>query len=242
MQYQTLGSETFPLVTISLDRGERVQIASGAMVYHNDGVELAGDLNANGSKGFVGMLKAAARSMTSGESFFITTATGTQSGGELGIAPGNPGAIRALALHDDSQWCLNTGAFLAGDADTSYHMIRQRIGRALFGGTGGLFVMQTSGKGTMLISAYGDLLAIDLDGSYDYVIDNMYVVAWQTSLQYSIEVASGLFGFTTGEGLVNRFTGRGRVYIQTRNISALADLVTPYIATKTRTLNATGDN
>lgn len=111
-------------------------------------------------------------------------------------------------------------------------MIRQHVGKALFGGTGGLFVMQTSGTGTMLVSAYGDLLAIDLDGSRDYVIDNTHVVAWQTSLHYSIEVASGTFGFTTGEGLVNRFTGRGRIYIQTRNIEALANMVSPYIATK----------
>lgn len=232
MEYQTLGSGTFPLVTIHLNGGDSVQIESGAMVYHNGGVALSGRMNANGSKGLGGMLKAAARSMTSGESFFITTASGTEQGGELGIAPGNPGAIQALALHDDLQWCLNTGAFLTGDAGTSYQMIRQHVGKALFGGTGGLFVMQTSGTGTMLVSAYGDLLAIDLDGSRDYVIDNTHVVAWQTSLHYSIEVASGTFGFTTGEGLVNRFTGRGRIYIQTRNIEALANMVSPYIATK----------
>lgn len=232
MQYQTLGSSTCPLVTICLDHGDSVKIESGAMVYHNGGVELSGGMNANGSKGLGGMLKAAARSMTSGESFFITTAKGTQQGGEIGIAPNNPGAIQALDLHDDSQWCLNTGAFLAGDASASYQMIRQHVGKALFGGTGGFFVMQTSGTGTMLVSAYGDLLVIDLDGSQDYVIDNTHVVAWQTSLQYSIEVASGMFGFTTGEGLVNRFTGRGRVYIQTRNIEALANMVFPYIKAK----------
>jgi len=33
---------------------------------------------------------------------------------------------------------------------------------------------------------------------------------------------SGTFGFTTGEGLVNRFMGEGKVYIQTRNLSSLA--------------------
>ena len=139
MQYQTLGNSTVPLVTINLDHGDSVKIESGAMVYHNDNVELSGGMNANGSKGLGGMLKAAARSMTGGESFFITTAKGTQQGGELGIAPGNPGAIQALDLHDDSQWYLNTGAFLAGDAGISYQMVHQHIGVALFGGTGGLY-------------------------------------------------------------------------------------------------------
>ena len=232
MEYKQLGSGTFPLVAISLDRGDQVQIESGAMVYHNGGVELSGRMNADGATGLGGMLKAAARSMTSGESFFITTATGTTQGGELGIAPGNPGAIKALELQGVEQWCLNTGAFLAGDSTTSYQMIRQHVGKALFGGTGGLFVMQTSGTGTMLVSAYGDLLAIDLDGSHDYVIDNTHVIAWQSSLTYSLEIASGTFGFTTGEGVVNRFTGRGRVYLQTRNVEALAQLVKPYLPTQ----------
>ncbi|MEI3148214.1 MAG: AIM24 family protein [Merdibacter sp.] len=48
-------------------------------------------------------------------------------------------------------------------------------------------------------------------------------MAWDASLDYSIRVASGTFGFTSGEGLVNEFNGNGKVYIQTRNIHNLAD-------------------
>ena len=53
------------------------------------------------------------------------------------------------------------------------------------------------------------------------------MVAWDADLEYHIEVASGMFGFTTGEGLVNTFTGSGRVYIQTRNLANLAQRCTP---------------
>ncbi len=232
MRYTTQGSDTFPMIVLTLDRGESVQIESGAMIYHNGNVELAGKMNSNGKKGLGGLLSAVGRSMTSGESFFITTATGTNAGGELGIAPANPGAIRALTLDAQHQWCLNTGAFLAGDSTTGYQMIAQHVGGALFGGTGGFFIMQTSGSGTMLVSAYGDMVAVDLDGSHDYVVDNSHVVAWADTLTYHIEAASGVFGFTTGEGLVNRFSGRGRVYIQTRNIEALAKLIVPYVPSK----------
>ena len=38
-----------------------------------------------------------------------------------------------------------------------------------------------------------------------------------------------MIGFTTGEGLVNTFTGNGRVYIQTRNIGNLAQALHPYL-------------
>ena len=37
------------------------------------------------------------------------------------------------------------------------------------------------------------------------------MVAWDASLNYDIHVASGIFGFTTGEGIVNEFHGSGTV-------------------------------
>lgn len=232
MNYELKGNVPFPIALLHLDRGESAQLEAGAMIYHNGRVTLEGHMNSNGKTGLGGMLSALGRSMTSGESFFITTATATASGAELAIAPGNPGVIQALPLDGDHQWCLNTGAFLAMDSTAGYSMIRQKAGRALFGGTGGFFIMATTGTGTMLVSAYGDLLPVDLDGTTDYVIDNNHVVAWESTLDYSIEIASGTFGFTTGEGLVNHFTGRGRVYLQTRNVEALANLVKPYLPNK----------
>ena len=103
---------------------------------------------------------------------------------------------------------------------------------ALFGGTGGLFVMKTQGSGKMLISGYGDIVEIALDGTEDFVVDNQHVLAWTESLSYSIEVASGTFGFKTGEGLVNKFRGKGKILIQSRNVEALAQSIIPFIPSK----------
>jgi uncharacterized protein (AIM24 family) len=111
-------------------------------------------------------------------------------------------------------------------------MERQKLDGALFGGTGGLFVMKTQGSGKMLISGYGDIVEIDLDGTEDFVVDNQHVLAWTESLSYSIEVASGTFGFKTGEGLVNKFRGKGKILIQSRNVEALAQSIIPFIPSK----------
>ena len=232
MNYQMLGSDTFPIVQITLGAGESVQLERGAMIYHDGRVNLEGKMNSNGKTGLGGLLNAMGRSMASGEAVFMTTATGMAAGATLGIAPANPGKIIALTVDETNHWRLNTGAFLAADSTATYQMVRQKVGKALLGGTGGFFVMESVGTGTMLASAYGDLLSIALDGRHDYVIDNNHVVAWSSSLDYHIEVASGAFGRTTGEGFVNRFTGSGRIYIQTRNVRALAELVRPFIATK----------
>ena len=100
-------------------------------------------------------------------------------------------------------------------------MKTQSVGKALFGGTGGLFVMHTSGHGDLLVNAYGDIMEINVDADHP--------IAWDDSLDYEIKIASGTFGFTTGEGLVNEFHGNGKVYIQSRNLHSLADALIPFI-------------
>jgi uncharacterized protein (AIM24 family) len=148
-------------------------------------------------------------------------------GARIALAPGSPGAVRELRI-GQQQWRIRDQAFLACDSAVRYEMKRQSFGKALLGGTGGFFVMESRGEGSMLVSSYGDIVEIEMDGSRPFVVDNTHVVAWSTSLDYNIEIASGTFGFTTGEGLVNEFHGRGTVLTQTRNVEALAGMLKPY--------------
>lgn len=228
MDYTISKDTAFPTVTLHLHKGEQIQLERGAMIAHNGQVTLEGHMNSNGKKGLGGVLSALGRSMTSGESFFITTATGDTDNGELLIAPANPGAIRELHTDGQTQWRLNTSAYLASDAGTGYQMVRQKLAGAFFGGTGGLFVMETQGTGTFLVSGYADIISVDLTGG-EYVVDNSNVVAWSQSLDYNIEVAGGTLGFKTGEGLVNHFRGNGTILIQTRSVEGLANLLMPYL-------------
>ena len=229
MRFVLTGDSDCPIARLALSRGESVKIENGSMVYSR-GVEISGGLNSK-KKGLGGVLGAIGRSITSGESMFITTATGTVDDGEIAIAPPIPGKIISLQVGGQQQYRLNTGAFLACDATLDYTMVNQGLGRAVFGGTGGLFVMETNGTGTILVSAFGDILSLDVTPESPLVVDNEHVVAWDASLNYNIQVASGMFGFTTGEGLVNSFNGYGRVYIQTRNLQNLAQAMHPYLPT-----------
>ncbi|WP_423364520.1 TIGR00266 family protein [Mycoplasma sp. P36-A1] len=218
----------FPIAEVTLNADEKIKIESGSMVYMRGNVKLEGNMNSNGSKGVGGVLKALGRSMTSGESFFITSATGKENNSKIALAPAAPGVIKKLEV-GQIHWRLNTGVFLACEESVSYNMVRQSIGRAILSGTGGLFVMETTGAGELLINTYGDLIEINLDGSERFVIDNYHVVAWSDTLTYDIEIASGVFGFTTGEGVVNVFNGKGTVLIQSRNIQQLASVIDPFV-------------
>lgn len=229
MRYELSGESGFELARIHLGKGETAKIENGAMVYMQD-AELAGKLN-SGKKGLGGFLGAIGRSLTSGESMFITQVTGTSPDGVVGIAPSVPGRIVKLEV-GERQYRLNDGAFFACDDSVSYKMQKQNISQAVFGGSGGLFVIETEGRGDLLVSSFGDLLEIECTQAKPVTIDNEHVVAWDAGLNYSIEVASGTFGFTTGEGLVNRFTGEGKILIQTRNVHSLAEAVRPFLPDK----------
>ena len=231
MNYTIAGDNDCPLIQIRLREDETVRIERGCMAYMSD-VRLEGKMN-SAKKGIGGMFSAIGRSLTGGESMFITEASGTSDQGCLGIAPAVPGKIVCLNVDDARQYRLNTGAFLACDHSVQYVMRRQDIGKAFFGGTGGLFVMETQGEGDVLIAAFGDILELEVSPGSPVTVDNEHVVAWDASLDYSIRVASGTFGFTSGEGLVNEFNGNGKVYIQTRNIHNLADALRPFFPSNT---------
>lgn len=232
MRFNIFGDTDNPLVDVNLQRGEKIKIESGCMAYMQN-INLEGELNSNGERGIGGFFKALGRSLVSGEGLFITTAEGTNENGRIGIAPAVPGVIRKLEV-GERQYRLNTGSFLACDDTISYYMKKQEgLGKILFGGTGGIFVMETSGYGDLLINAFGDMVELEVTEDAPLLIDNEHVVAWDTNLDYEIRPASGVIGFKTGEGLVNEFHGEGKVLVQTRNVHNLANSLIPYLPTNT---------
>lgn len=231
MDYKIESNMQFPLVSYDLLPHETVRIQSGAMVYHTGDTELKGRLNANGGSGIGKLIRAAGRSMVSGESVFITEVTAGSQGGELALAPNVPGTIQALEVTADKNYYLNDSAFLAMDGTMQYSMERQSLGRAFFGGQGGLFVMKTSGEGTLLVAAFGSIKEIDLQDAHDFTIDNAHVVAWETSLNYDIHLEGGgvIGSIGTGEGIVNTFNGTGKILIQSLNIENFANVLKPFM-------------
>ena len=231
MNYQIKGDSDCPMIVARLEAGETIMMESGSMVFMQD-VELQGNLNSK-KKGIGGLLGASGRSLTAGESMFITSATGKTDEAVVGIAPAVPGKIVKLEVGGARQYRLNTGSFVCCDKDVAYEMKSQEITKALFSGTGGLFVMETTGEGDLFVSSFGDIMELEVTPDRPMTIDNEHVVAWDRSLEYHIEAASGVIGFTSGEGLVNKFSGSGKVLIQTRNVHSLASALIPYMPAAT---------
>ena len=101
MNYELSASTFAPTAKVHLQRGEKLRIEPGAMVYQLGDIELEGHMNTNGKKGLGGALSALGRSVTSGESFFISTATARSNEAMIAIAPAVPGKIFALDVGAD---------------------------------------------------------------------------------------------------------------------------------------------
>ncbi|MGL4357687.1 TIGR00266 family protein [Cetobacterium sp.] len=222
MKIVQTSSTSAALVEFQLEKGESVRIEPGCMVYKDASINLQGKVNG-------GLFSAIGKAFLGGESFFTSVATAKEVG-RVAVAPKGFGNIKVLNVSSGNHWYLNDGSFLACNSSVDYTSTRQkRILNSILGGTGGFFILKSKGEGELLVNGFGDLIEIDLDGSQPFQIDNGHVVCWQESLDYKMEIASGLFGFRSGEGLLNTFRGKGKVIIQTRNIQSFVDILVDYI-------------
>jgi uncharacterized protein (TIGR00266 family) len=101
--------------------------------------------------------------------------------------------------------------------------------KSFFGGEG-LFVLQVTGSGLLLVSSFGAIHRKRLAPGERYVVDTGHLVAWEGSTQYTLrKAAAGFFrSLVSGEGIVAEFTGPGEILIQTRNLAALAGMLKPF--------------
>jgi uncharacterized protein (AIM24 family) len=129
-------------------------------------------------------------------------------------------------------YMLSDGAFVAAESGVDLRVRAQNVGNALFAQTGGFFVGEATGKGKLAVSGFGSGFILDVEPGKDMIIDNAHVVAWDSQLRYEISVPNrqgggGLFNrlvnsVTSGEGVVLRFSGQGKVVICSRNRNAFA--------------------
>ncbi len=76
-------------------------------------------------------------------------------------------------------------------------------------------------------NTFGGLIEVEVDG--DHVVDTGHIVAFEESLSYSVESVGGLKSlFFSGEGLVCRFRGKGKIWTQKRQFSQFGSWAYPY--------------
>ena len=210
MKYEILYQGAFPIVKYQLEKGERIKAESDAMVAMSATIDVTGGVEGGIKKGLTRML--------SGEKFFFQYLTATRGSGEVLFAHAYPGGIADIELDGTSGLIIQKDGFLACTEQVEIETKVQNLARGFFSKEG-FFILKARGNGTLFLSCYGAIHTIVLNVGEEIIIDNGHLVAWTEDTDYTIEKASNgwINSITSGEGLVCRFKGPGKIWIQTRN-------------------------
>lgn len=218
MQFEIDGNPDYGEVHAVLDPGDRLIIESGAMSRMSPGLELK-------SRVLGGMMPALGRKVFGGESLFIGEYGGAR-GGSLSLSPSLPGTLLHRKLSGGT-FHLTAGSFVACTPGVE---LKTKFGgmRAFLSGEGAFF-LECSGIGDLFYNAYGAVHEKEVDGSL--VVDTGHLVAWEPSLTWELGGMGGLKQtLFSGEGLIMRFKGQGKIWVQTRHLRATAGWLSPFCA------------
>ena len=217
----TVTGDIDPFLHVSLTRGETIYCESDAMVMMEANLDLKGKMQG-------GLGSAIMRRFANGESFFQQHIEAVRGDGDCLLSPTLPGAMQIVEV-GPRNYMISDGAFVAASAKVELKVRTQSLGNALFADSGGFFITETSGNGQVVVSGFGSMNELTVEQGKDIVIDNSHVVAWDSSLRYEISITTGTSGGflgnlinsqTSGEGVVLRFSGNGKVYVCSRNRAA----------------------
>ncbi len=218
MQFEIKHGPSFGSLFLNLEKGQKVRTESGSMVAMESDMKIS-------TKAYGGLIKAIFRKLLGGESVFMNTFEPGKNGGELVLSPTIPGQIRHVAL-DKSEFILQSSAFLASNPNIS---LKTKYGglKSMLSGEG-LFLLSAKGSGDLWFNAYGNISKIDVDGAY--IVDTGHIVGFEPGLKFKVKKVGGLKStLFSGEGFVAEFSGKGKLYIQSRTVSSLVGWVTPLL-------------
>jgi uncharacterized protein (TIGR00266 family) len=215
MQIEVSHRPAYALAKVSLDAGEAVVAEGGAMVSMDTHVTVETKAASKEGQGLMGGLMSGLKRMVAGESFFQNTFTASGSPGAITFAPKHVGDIVHYTMNGSTGLVLQSTAYLCSAATVE---IDAKWGgsKSFFGGEG-LFMLKASGQGPIVFNSFGAIKEIDVTG--DFIVDNGHIVAFEDTLSFTNTKFGGglLQSFLGGEGLVCKFTGTGKLWIQTRN-------------------------
>lgn len=217
MKTDIRGGDAFSYVDVALAPGEKIVAEADAMSSMSADLDLKAKFNG-------GFLVALLRRLLVGETLFINHFSNNTDGERrLVLVQPTPGAVRCLELSNDTFY-LQPGAFLACSGDVKLGV--KFAGLISWLQKEGLFRIVVSGTGKVWYGAYGALLDKEVDG--EYIVDTSHLVGYTPGLSLKLQLAGGIFSsLFGGEGLVTRVQGKGRIVIQTRSLSGLANWINP---------------
>ena len=210
----------YAIAYLILGYDERVYAERGAMATMSTGVKMKGTLGGDGA------LRALKRKAFGGESLLFTEFRAQTEGAWVGVAPAYPGDIQVLDISQLEPMMVESGALLAYAPGVSSNVAF--TGLRTMAMHEGIALLELQGAGTAVISSYGGIDEVELGAGDEVIVDTGHIVAFSASMRFDVgPLGSVGKSVTSGEGLVAKFTGPGRVLVQTRAEQSLRDWLFP---------------
>ncbi|AUV83219.1 TIGR00266 family protein [Salinigranum rubrum] len=211
MQHHIEKGPSYAVLQTTMERGDRLMAETGAMISRSESVRA--DAEVGGGEGIGGMIKSA---VSSSKDLVENVFEAGADGAELTLAPDHPGDVFAVDVGQDGPIKVNSGSTLAWEPTVERSSAFNDAGG--FFSSGSLRVLELSGTGQAFLSAYGSIIETEVTADDAMVVDTDHLIAWTDGLSISREqdgsIKSTMLG---GEGIVSKFSGRGSVWIQTRD-------------------------
>ncbi len=219
LEFTLQGQPDYAFLTVQLAAEQTIKVEASSMATMDTHIKMR-----TKAKGGFGRL-------LTGENLFINEFTAEHAPGEIGIAPGVPGDILHNKLKQGESLFLQNSAYLASSPHLEIET-KLDIFKGIFSGAG-LVLIKCSGPGDLWFNTYGAAIEIEVDGQY--VVDTDKIIAWEEGLTYDITKVGGYKSlFFSGEGFVCRFSGKGKLWIQTRSSNAFKSWAHWYRPVKSR--------
>lgn len=219
MKIEIEGKPVFAYMKVELQPGENFIAESDAMATMSADLDMKAKFNG-------GLFRGLLKKVFGGESLFINHFTNnTNKPLLLTLTQATPGDIQVRALNGES-YCLQNGAYIASDPGVKMGV--KWAGFGSFIGREGLFKLVVSGHGNVYFGSYGGIIEHEVNG--EYIVDSGHLVGYEPHMKLKPQLSGGIISsIFSGEGLVTRVKGSGKIYLQTRNISGLASWVNKHL-------------
>ena len=208
------------LVEFTMDKGEKVEAESGAMVYYTDNIST----HTRTRKG--GFLKTLKTYALASETFWVNEFAAKSDNAQLGVTGKALGNIDVIKI--DQEYLVQAGAYIAHVGNMRLDTKWQGFVKGIFGTN--LFMLKTIGSGELFVCTWGGIIKKHLEPGEVLHVDNYQLVGFPSTVQYTVTKHAGwkttLFG---GETLVVKLVGPGDIILQTKNITEMVKAISPFL-------------
>lgn len=217
MEVEHHGGKSFSYLKIALAPGESINAESDAMASMDTGIDLRAHFNG-------GFFTALLLKFFGKESFFKNSYHNEIDRiQEIFLTQKVPGEITSTQLAGDRLY-LQAGAYIASTSGIKMNLAWAGFSSWLAGE--GLLRLRLHGAGTVWYGAYGAVEEREIDG--EYIVDSGHLLSYDETITLKAKLSGGIFSsFFSGEGIVLRLKGKGKIKLQTRSIGGVAGWLNP---------------